>query len=70
MQTKHILFSFRLSNQRKSREVVDDFVNNYGTIEVNKQIIRARRLITPGERLGLSNVCSPMTQDFRAPELK
>lgn len=75
IQPKNILFSSRLSNQRicmylASREVVEDFMNKYGSIEVNNQIIKARRLVTPAQRLVLSNVCPSIPHDLLAKELQ
>lgn len=59
---KNILFSSRISNNRiciylSSKNAVDKFMSEYGTITINEETLSARRLITPTERLILSNVC-------------
>lgn len=73
---KNILFCSRLSNNRicmylSSEAVVEKFMNsNGGTIEVNKEIIHARRYVTPSERLVLSNVCPSIPNNILVEELK
>lgn len=75
IEPKNILFSSRLSNQRicmylKNKEIVDKFMNNHGTIEVGGQSLRARRLITPAERLVLSNVSPSIPHQVLKDELQ
>uniref|UniRef100_A0A6P7GAT3 Uncharacterized protein LOC114335864 isoform X2 n=1 Tax=Diabrotica virgifera virgifera TaxID=50390 RepID=A0A6P7GAT3_DIAVI len=72
---KNILFSSRLSNNRismylSSKQAVEDFMTNYGSIEVHGEIFRARRLITPAERIVLSNVCPSIPHEVIIQELK
>lgn len=74
IEPKNILFSSRLSNQRicmylKSKEIVENFMENHGAIEVKGQCLRARRLVTPAERLVLSNVCPTIPHQLLADEL-
>lgn len=63
IEPKNILFSSRLSNNRvcmylANKNVVENFMNNYGgSIEINNQKVQARKLITPSQRLILSNAC-------------
>lgn len=75
IEPKNILFSSRLSNQRicmylKNKEIVDKFMANHGTIEVGGQCVRARRLITPAERLVLSNVSPTIPHEILKNELQ
>ncbi|XP_050509664.1 uncharacterized protein LOC126886705 [Diabrotica virgifera virgifera] len=72
---KNILFSSRLSNNRicmylSSKQAVEDFMTNYGSIQVNGETVRARRLITPAERIVLSNVCPSIPHEVIIQELK
>lgn len=62
VQPKNILFSSRISNNRvsiylSSKEIVDKFMKEHGAIIIDNIKYTARRLITPSERLVLSNVC-------------
>lgn len=59
---RNILFSSRISNNRiciylSNKETVDKFMNEQGSITVNAERLQARRLVTPAERLIISNVC-------------
>ena len=59
---KNILFSSRISNNRiciylSSKKLVDHLIENHKTVTVNEQNLTIRRLITPAQRLVLSNVC-------------
>nr|CAH7735449.1 unnamed protein product [Callosobruchus chinensis] len=59
---KNILFCSRISNGRicvylSSKNVVDLFMDKYGQITVQGEIAKARRLVTPTDRLVISNVC-------------
>ncbi|CAG9819942.1 unnamed protein product [Phaedon cochleariae] len=59
---RQILFASRISNNRiciylASPDLVNTFMNEHGAITINDETIRARRLISPSERLILSNVC-------------
>ncbi|KAL3287264.1 hypothetical protein HHI36_001740 [Cryptolaemus montrouzieri] len=38
-------------------EIVDNFIDNIRKITINNEISQSRRLITPSERLILSNIC-------------
>lgn len=72
---KNILFASRLSNNRicmylSSKEIVDKFMNENGIIEINGESLRARRLVTPAERLILSNVCPTIPHDVLNHELQ
>ncbi|CAG9815998.1 unnamed protein product [Phaedon cochleariae] len=72
---KNILFASRLSNKRicmylSSKETVDKFMNENGMIEINGESLRARRLITPAERLVLSNVSPTIPHDLLNHELQ
>ncbi|XP_050501206.1 uncharacterized protein LOC126881168 [Diabrotica virgifera virgifera] len=72
---KNILFSSRLSNNRicmylSCMQAVEDFMTNYGSIQVNGETVRARRLITPAERIVLSNVCPSIPHEVIIQELK
>lgn len=58
---KNILYCSRISNNRiciylSDKNGVDKFLNDYGSVAINGTVIPARRLITPSERLLLSNV--------------
>lgn len=62
VQPKNIIFSSKLSNNRiciyfSNEQLVEDFMNNHGRIMIKDQYLNARRLVTPSERLLLSNVC-------------
>ncbi|CAH1101793.1 unnamed protein product [Psylliodes chrysocephalus] len=75
IQPKNILFSSRMSNQRicmylANKSVVNIFMTNYGQIKINGQTVTARRLITPAERLVLSNVCPTISHDLILQELQ
>lgn len=59
---KNIIFSSRISNNRiciylKNKTVVEKFINECRPIKINNEILYGRRLVTPSERLVLSNVC-------------
>ncbi|CAH1110460.1 unnamed protein product [Psylliodes chrysocephalus] len=45
-------------------------MTNYGQIKINGQTVTARRLITPAERLVLSNVCPTIPHDLILQELQ
>nr|CAH7752427.1 unnamed protein product [Callosobruchus chinensis] len=58
---KNILFCSRVSNNRicvylSSKQIVDQFLETAGEIILNGESLRARRLITPSDRLVMSNV--------------
>lgn len=66
---KNIIFCSRISNNRiciylSEKKHVDDFLNDYGEITINGTKIPARRLITPSERLLLSNVSPTIPNDI------
>nr|CAH7720354.1 unnamed protein product [Callosobruchus chinensis] len=59
---KNIIFCSRIANNRicvylSSKDLVNNFMDNHGEFIVNGENIKARRLITPSERLIISNVC-------------
>lgn len=69
------IFSSRLSNNRicmylSSKNNVENFMNNHGSIQIHGQTLRARRLITPAERLVLSNVCPTIPHEVIHRELE
>ncbi|XP_074029014.1 uncharacterized protein isoform X1 [Leptinotarsa decemlineata] len=76
VQPNNIIFSSRISNNRiciylASEQILENFMNiNHGTIKIDHQIIQARRLITPNERLILSNVSPSIPHDILETELK
>uniref|UniRef100_A0A6P7FV73 Uncharacterized protein LOC114333053 n=1 Tax=Diabrotica virgifera virgifera TaxID=50390 RepID=A0A6P7FV73_DIAVI len=53
-----------------SKLTVDNFMEKYGSIQVQGETVRARRLITPAERLVLSSVCPTIPHDVLIRELK
>lgn len=76
IEPKNILFSSRISNGRiciylSSITTVDDFMNNHGgKIRINGEVIQTRRLITPNERLLMSNVCPTIPHAVIGQELE
>lgn len=63
---KDILFAFRMSNGRmclyfSSKDIVNDFIENHGGVNINDTYVPARKLILPAQRIILSNVqpCIP-----------
>lgn len=75
VQPKNIIFSSRLSNNRicmylSSKQVVNDFMINHGCIKIQGVIVKARKLISPAERIVLSNVCPTIPHDILLDELK
>uniref|UniRef100_A0A6P7FH76 Uncharacterized protein LOC114327966 isoform X1 n=1 Tax=Diabrotica virgifera virgifera TaxID=50390 RepID=A0A6P7FH76_DIAVI len=40
-----------------SKQLVDEFMQKHGQIKIENNIVQARRLISPAERIVLSNVC-------------
>ena len=59
---KNIIFSSRISNNRiciylSSKAIVDKLINERTPFKINNKILYGRRLITPSQRLVLSNVC-------------
>lgn len=75
IEPRNILFSSRLSNNRiciylSSESLVDQFISQSGEINVKNEILRARKLITPSERLLLSNVCPSIPHNIIEDELK
>lgn len=72
---KNILFSSRISNNRicvylDSKESVDQFLNNHGSITINGEAIRARRLIAPSDRLVISNISPTIPHEVLVEELR
>lgn len=75
VEPKNITHVSKISNNRlciflSSKEVVDNFINNYGHINVNNETIQVRRLITPSERLVLSNVSPVIPNDLLTAKLE
>ncbi|CAH0560626.1 unnamed protein product [Brassicogethes aeneus] len=71
---KRILFSSRISNNRiciylSSKEIADKFINEHGSIIINNEIIQARKLVTPSQRIVLSNVSPTIPHTALATEL-
>uniref|UniRef100_A0A6P7F1Y5 Uncharacterized protein LOC114324327 n=1 Tax=Diabrotica virgifera virgifera TaxID=50390 RepID=A0A6P7F1Y5_DIAVI len=73
VQPKNIIYSSRISNNRVNnrvcvylsrKAVVDDFLNKTGSIKINNEVLLARRLVTPSERLLLSNVHPTIPQEM------
>nr|CAH7756748.1 unnamed protein product [Callosobruchus chinensis] len=59
---RNIKFCSRISNNRiciylSSKTQVDQFLDHPGEIKINNEIIKARRMVTPADRLVISNVC-------------
>lgn len=72
---KSITFCSRISNNRiciylSSKNAVDNFMNNHGSIKINEETIEARRLISPSKRLVLSNVCPSIPHALIESELQ
>ncbi|CAH1996059.1 unnamed protein product [Acanthoscelides obtectus] len=62
VEPKNIIFCSRISNNRicvylSSKSLVDQFIQQHGELTVNGEIIKVRRLVTPSDRLVISNVC-------------
>lgn len=72
---KNILFTSRMSLGRvcfylKSKQLVDSFMNEHGGISIGDMFFAARRLVTPSERLVLSNVCPSIPHDILVNKLQ
>lgn len=66
---KRILFASRMSMGRigiylDSKETVDTFISQHGGIEIKDMFLPARRMVTPAERLVLSNVCPSIPHEI------
>nr|CAH7732987.1 unnamed protein product [Callosobruchus chinensis] len=62
IQPKNILLASRISNTRvciylKSSNLVDSFVQDYKTMNIQDHAIEVRRMITPAVTLVISNIC-------------
>lgn len=71
---RNILFSSRISNSRiciylASKEIVNKFMDQHGAIRINDQTVSARRLVTPADRLVISNVCPTIPHQVLETEL-
>uniref|UniRef100_A0A6P7F5Z1 Uncharacterized protein LOC114326894 n=1 Tax=Diabrotica virgifera virgifera TaxID=50390 RepID=A0A6P7F5Z1_DIAVI len=71
----NIIFCSKLSNNKMciylaNEKLVDDFITNHGKIKVNQQLLQARRLITPSQRLVLSGVCPSIPHSILEFELQ
>lgn len=74
IKPKNILFSSRMSNNRvcmylASQELVDKFMRDIKTINIKNEEIHARRLISPSERIVLSNVCPSIPHEIIEKEI-
>lgn len=59
---KNVIFASRITNNRiciylSSSNLVDNFLTNRNTIQIQNTDIEIRRLVTPAQRLVISNVC-------------
>lgn len=59
---KNITFASKISNNRiclylPNKKIVDTIITTNRTIKINNHIVEIRRLITPADRIILSNVC-------------
>lgn len=76
IQPQNIIFSSRVSNNRivvyfSRKEIVDDFFNQHGgMIKINDEYIQTRKLITPSERLLMSNVSPTIPHNVLEKELQ
>ena len=72
---KNIIFSSRISNNRiciylSSKAIVDKLINERTPFKINNKILYGRRLITPSQRLVLSNVCPTIPNHILVTELE
>lgn len=72
---KNIRYASKISNNRvciylSSEESVNTYMSSFGSIKIANQIIPGRRLITPAQRLILSNVSPTIPHDVLENELK
>uniref|UniRef100_A0A6P7GN80 Uncharacterized protein LOC114340877 n=1 Tax=Diabrotica virgifera virgifera TaxID=50390 RepID=A0A6P7GN80_DIAVI len=59
VQPKNITFASRLSNHRvcmylANKNILDELLANHGQITIRGELLKARRLITPAERIVMS----------------
>nr|CAI5859171.1 unnamed protein product [Callosobruchus analis] len=62
VQPKNIMYAARISNKRiciylSTPELVNDLIHSHKSIKIQEHDIEIRRLITPPQRLVISNVC-------------
>lgn len=72
---KDMLFVSRMSNNRvclyfSSKEIVNDFIEKHGGVEINGVFVPARKLILPAQRIIISNVQPFMSHEIIEQELK
>jgi hypothetical protein len=72
---KHIIFASRISNNRiciylDSVELVDSLIAQYKSVQINEYEVNIRRLITPSQRIILSNVCPSIPNEVLINEIK
>jgi hypothetical protein len=72
---KHIIFASRISNNRiciylDSVELVDSLIAQYKSVQINEYEVNIRRLITPPQRIILSNVCPSIPNEVLINEIK
>ncbi|KAJ3652319.1 hypothetical protein Zmor_018297 [Zophobas morio] len=68
VQPKNVLFASRIANNRiciylKDKLLVDELVTKYSSLTINNQEVGIRRLITPAQRIIISNVCPTIPHD-------
>ncbi|KAH0818695.1 hypothetical protein GEV33_004096 [Tenebrio molitor] len=72
---KHMIFASRISNNRiciylDSVELVDSLIAQYKSVQINEYEVNIRRLITPSQRIILSNVCPSIPNEVLINEIK
>lgn len=72
---KSILFASRISNNRiciylSSKDLVNSFLKKHQEIKIGDERIHIRRLVTPAQRLVLSNVCPTIPHNLLENHLK
>ncbi|KAL3281679.1 hypothetical protein HHI36_004885 [Cryptolaemus montrouzieri] len=74
IQSKNIIYLSKTTNNRvcvylANKNLVDKFMSDYDEITVNGKILKARKLISPADRIILSNVCPTMPHEILIDEL-
>lgn len=69
VQPKNILFASKISNNRlciylSSTHILEELISNHKSVKINNKEITIRRLITPSQRIVLSNVCPSIPHDL------
>lgn len=75
IQPKNVLFASRIANNRiciylSSKNIVDNFLSTHNTIRVNGTQVEIRRLISPAQRLVISNICPTIPNSLLEEELR